>query len=87
MKIEYNSDDGIVHMTLSNATVTREVSYGWHINLAFGDDELVEITILEAKASGYWPPEKAMDLMAALDTKASRASRATRESVAKRGTC
>ena len=80
MKIEYDSDDDIVHMTLSSATVTREVSCGWHMNLAFGDNELVEITILDAKVRGYWPPENAMELMTAPDT------RALKGSVSKHGT-
>ena len=80
MKIEYDSDDDIVHMTLSSATVTREVSCGWYMNLAFGDNELVEITILDAKVRGYWPPENAMELMTAPDT------RALKGSVSKHGT-
>jgi hypothetical protein len=63
MKINYHEKDDILHIEFSDAPIVREVSKGWNVNLAFSEVGLVEITILDAKAKGYWPIENVKDLI------------------------
>ncbi|WP_321801552.1 DUF2283 domain-containing protein [Caballeronia sp. J97] len=57
MRIEYDEDEDILHITFSNAPIVRDVSQNWNVNLGFSETGLAEITILDAKANNYWPIE------------------------------
>ncbi|WP_222945999.1 DUF2283 domain-containing protein [Paraburkholderia sp. UCT31] len=57
MRIEYDDGEDILHITFLNATIVRDVSQTWNVNLGFSETGLAEITILEAKANNYWPIE------------------------------
>jgi Protein of unknown function (DUF2283). len=44
----------VLHFT--DKPVSREVSQDWNLNIAYADDgSIVEIVILDAKASDAWP--------------------------------
>lgn len=43
----------------------RDVSHGWNVNVGYATNGIAEITILEAKAGGYWPLENIQDLLLA----------------------
>ncbi|MFX1803101.1 DUF2283 domain-containing protein [Paraburkholderia sp. A1RO-5] len=55
MKIRYDDKDDILHILFSSAPIVRDVSHSWNVNLGFSETGLAEITILDAKANGYWP--------------------------------
>ncbi|HKR40305.1 MAG TPA: DUF2283 domain-containing protein [Paraburkholderia sp.] len=55
MKIRYDDKDDILHIEFSSAPVVRDVSQSWHLNLGYSETGLAELTILDAKANGYWP--------------------------------
>ena len=57
MKTDYDaSPDDILVLHFSDKSVTREVSQDWNLNIAYAEDGgIVEIVILDAKASGAWP--------------------------------
>ncbi|MGF6636519.1 DUF2283 domain-containing protein [Paraburkholderia sp. MM6662-R1] len=57
MRIEYDDEEDILHITFSNATIVRDVSQTWNVNLGFSETGLAKITILDAKANNYWPIE------------------------------
>lgn len=57
MRIKYDAQDDILHIEFSRAPVVKDVSHGWNVNLSFAQDGLAGITILNAKAAGYWPLE------------------------------
>jgi uncharacterized protein YuzE len=63
MKIKYDDQDDILNFEFSNAKIIKDVSHGWNINIAYAENGIAEITILDAKAAGYWPIENAADLM------------------------
>lgn len=62
MKIVYSPNDDILYIQFSHAPVVKDVSHGWNVNIGYGDAEIVEITVLDAKAKGYWPIENAREL-------------------------
>jgi len=43
--------------------IVKDVSHGWNLNVGFAANGIAEITILDAKAAGYWPLENAKDLL------------------------
>ena len=63
VKITYNDGDDILHVEFSKDPVVRDVSYGWNVNIAYGASGIAAITILDAKANGYWPLENAAELL------------------------
>ena len=65
MKIKYDDQDDILHISFSNAPIVRDVSHGWNVNVSYDANGIAEITILEAKAGGYWPLENVQDLLLA----------------------
>jgi hypothetical protein len=64
MRIEYDDGEDILHIKFSNSPIVRDVSQGWNISLGFSATGLAEITVLDAKANGYWPIENVTDLLA-----------------------
>lgn len=63
MRISYDEVDDIVHIEFSKEPVVRDVSHGWNVNIAYAEAGIAGITILEAKAAGYWPIENVKDLL------------------------
>jgi hypothetical protein len=62
MKIVYSPADDILYIQFSRDPVIKDVSHGWNVNIGYGDAGIVEITVLDAKAKGYWPIENAREL-------------------------
>ncbi|WP_029891683.1 DUF2283 domain-containing protein [Polycyclovorans algicola] len=59
MKITYDEVDDIMVLRMSDKAITREVSQDWSTHLSFAaDGTLVEVVILDARASGALPPER-----------------------------
>jgi uncharacterized protein YuzE len=63
MKIIYDETEDIVHIEFSTERIVKDVSYGWNVNIGYSESGIVEITILDAKANGYWPLENIADLL------------------------
>ncbi|HUW97244.1 MAG TPA: DUF2283 domain-containing protein [Acidiferrobacter sp.] len=56
MKTDYNAEDDILVLHFTDKPVAREISQDWNLNIAYAKDgSIVEIVILDAKASGAWP--------------------------------
>lgn len=56
MKTTYDPDEDILYLRFCEKPIVREVSHGWNINLAYAaDGDLVEMTILDARAEGLFP--------------------------------
>jgi len=51
------------HVEFSKDPVVRDISYRWNVNIAYGASSIAAITILDAKANGYWPLENAAELL------------------------
>lgn len=54
MKISYDAQADVLCFEFSDDTVVRDVSYGWDVSIGYGEHGIAEITILDAKAKGYW---------------------------------
>ena len=63
MRIKYDDQDDILHIEFSEEPIVKDVSYGWSVNVGYAAKGIAEITILEAKANGYWPLENANELL------------------------
>lgn len=59
MRIKYDDQEDILHIEFTKEPIVKDVSYGWNINIGYTAQGIAEITILEAKANGYWPLENA----------------------------
>jgi hypothetical protein len=55
MKTRYDDKDDVLHIEFSSEQIVRDVSQSWNINLGYSETGLAELTILDAKANGYWP--------------------------------
>jgi len=56
MKTDYNAEDDILVLHFTDKSVAREISQDWNLNIVYAEDgSIVEIVILDAKASGTWP--------------------------------
>ena len=52
----YDAADDILVLHLSDKPVASEMSQDWNLNITYADNgNIVEIVILDAKASGAWP--------------------------------
>lgn len=64
MKISYEAQDDILHIEFSSHKIVKDVSHGWNVNIGYDEHNgIVELTILDAKKSGYWPPENRAELL------------------------
>ncbi len=63
MRIVFDNLDDILHIAFSGNPVVRDVSYGWNVNIGYSAQGIAEITVLDAKAAGYWPIENLNDLL------------------------
>ncbi len=56
MKATYHPDDDILFLRFNDKLIVREESHGWNLNMAYAaDGDVVEMTVLDAKASGLYP--------------------------------
>ena len=63
MRIDYDNQDDILHIEFSKDPIVKDVSHGWNVNVGYAVKGIAEITILDAKANGYWPLENATELL------------------------
>lgn len=63
MRINYDDRGDILCIEFSSEPIVKDVSYGWNVNVGYAANGIAEITILNAKAAGYWPLENANDLL------------------------
>jgi uncharacterized protein YuzE len=63
MRIEYDSEDDILNIEFTKEAIIKDISYGWNVNIGYGVNGIAEITILDAKAKGYWPLENAKEIL------------------------
>ena len=63
MRIEYDDRDDILLIEFSKEPIVKDVSHGWNVNVGYAASGIAEITILDAKAAGYWPLENAKELL------------------------
>lgn len=63
MRIMYDEQEDILLIEFSNEPIIKDVSHGWNVNIGYTATGIAEITILNAKADGYWPLENARDLL------------------------
>lgn len=63
MRIMYDEQEDILNIEFSNEPIIKDVSHGWNVNIGYTATGIAEITILNAKADGYWPLENARDLL------------------------
>ena len=58
MKSIYLENDDILQIRVSDKTIVREVSQGWHTNISYAEDgSIVELVLLDAKKEGLMPME------------------------------
>lgn len=62
MRIKYDEQDDVLHIEFSREPIVKDISHGWNVNVGYADKGIAEITILEARANGYWPLENADEL-------------------------
>lgn len=56
MRATYHPDDDILFLRFNDKLIAREESHGWNLNMAYAaDGDVVEMTVLDAKASGLYP--------------------------------
>ncbi|KOR33029.1 hypothetical protein TI05_03585 [Achromatium sp. WMS3] len=55
MKISYHEKDDILCLEFNKNPIIRDESINWHINIAYTEHGIGEITILEATKQGYYP--------------------------------
>jgi hypothetical protein len=63
MKITYFEEDDILQIEFKKEPIVRDVSYGWNVQIGYTASGLGEISILDAKAAGYWPLENPEELL------------------------
>lgn len=65
MRLEYDSDDDILRIEFVRGPgpIVRDISHSWNVNVGYTANGIAEITILDAKAAGYWPLENAQELL------------------------
>lgn len=58
-----NYDDGtdVLHIGFSSEPIVKDVSHGWNVNVGYAESSIAEITILDAKASSFWPLKRLKD--------------------------
>lgn len=64
MRITYDDQDDILCIEFSKEPIVKDVSHGWNVNIGYTANGIAEITVLDAKAAGYWPLEDVQGLNA-----------------------
>ena len=55
MKIVYYEEDDTLFIEFQKGSIVREESLSWNVNIAYTQDGIGEITILEAQKHGLYP--------------------------------
>lgn len=55
MKIVYYDEDDTLFIELKKGKIVRDESLNWNIHIAYTEDGIGEITILEAQKNGFYP--------------------------------
>ena len=55
MKIVYYEEDDTLFLEFQKGNIVRDESLSWNINIAYTEDGIGEITILEAQKHGLYP--------------------------------
>ncbi len=56
MKTIYYPEEDILYLRFNDKPIVREVSHGWNVNMAYAaDEDLLEMTILDAQKEGMYP--------------------------------
>lgn len=55
MKIGYSEADDTLYIRFSDEPITRDESLNWNVHIGYSASGIREITILDAKKSGYLP--------------------------------
>jgi len=62
MRITYDDQDDILCIEFSKEPIVKDVSHGWNVNIGYTAKGIAGITVLDAKAAGYWPLEDVQGL-------------------------
>ena len=62
MRIKYDDQEDILCIEFSKEPIVKDVSHGWNANIGYTANGIAEITVLDAKAAGYWPLEDVQGL-------------------------
>ena len=62
MRITYDDQDDILCIEFSKEPIVKDVSHGLNVNIGYTAKGIAEITVLDAKAAGYWPLEDVQGL-------------------------
>ncbi len=62
MRITYDDQDDILCIEFSKEPIVKDISHGWNVNIGYTAKGIAEITVLDAKAAGYWPLEDVQGL-------------------------
>ncbi|MFM0165897.1 DUF2283 domain-containing protein [Paraburkholderia sediminicola] len=63
MRVTYDDGDDVLLIEFSKEPLVRDVFHGWNVNVGYSEHGIAGITILDAKAAGYWPLENAEDFV------------------------
>jgi uncharacterized protein YuzE len=55
MKIIYYEEDDMLFIEFQKGKVIRDESLNWNVNIAYTNDGIGEITILDAQKNGLYP--------------------------------
>ena len=55
MKTVYYDEDDTLVIEFSKASILRDESVGWNVNVGYTADGIGEITVLDAQKSGIYP--------------------------------
>ena len=55
MKIIYYEEEDMLFIEFQKGKVVRDVSLNWNVNIAYTNDGIGEITILDAQKNGLYP--------------------------------
>jgi hypothetical protein len=57
--IKYDDQEDVLFIQFSKDPIVKDVSHGWNVHIGYAANGITEITIIDAKASGYWPLSRA----------------------------
>jgi hypothetical protein len=55
MQISYDEVEDILFIQFNSDPIVRDISYGWHVNVAMTENGIGQITVLDANASNLLP--------------------------------
>lgn len=55
MRIEYEAGEDILFIRFSDKPIVHDVSHGWNVVVGMAQEGIAQITVLDAKKSGFLP--------------------------------